>query len=185
VILVIHANLPHDFKRLPILRRLVNALQWALEATVDPECPIPFGNLAEFSLLYLLWTHEHVFYTYSVALDRFFATDALVTGLEKRRGMPAIAVQITLQRRASGKASDFVAKASKKFPGPLLYLRIDGKVTLNMATAFREALVSLWDDPARKLRRAHGVVVRSDGTKRWFRITQPEEARRRRRRKRI
>ena len=149
----------------------------------DPECPIPFGNLAEFQLTYLLWQFEDVFYTYSVALDRFFATDILVTGIGKRRGVPAVAVQITLQRWASGKASDFVAKASKKFGGPLLYLRIEGKVTKRMATAFREALEALWDDPARQARRAHGVVVCSDGSKRWFRIAQPHEARRKRRRR--
>lgn len=149
----------------------------------DPECPIPFGNLAEFQLTYLLWQHEDVFYTYCVAFDLFHATDILVTGLRRRRGVPAIPVQITLQRWANGKASDFVAKASKKFPGPLLYLRIEGKVTLKMATAFREALEALWDDESKKSRRAHGVVVKSDGSKRWFRIPQPGEARRRRRKK--
>lgn len=150
----------------------------------DPECPIPYGNLAEFQLTYLLWQFEDVFYTYSVALDRFFATDILVTGIGRRRGVPAIAVQITLQHWASGKASDFVAKASNKFDGPLLYLRIEGKVTKKMAAAFREALVALWDDPARQERRAHGVVVSSDGGKRWFRIAQPGEARRKKRRPR-
>jgi hypothetical protein len=150
---------------------------------LDPECPIPLGNEAEFQLLYLLWQREDVFFTYTVALDRFFATDALVTGIGRRRGLPAIPVQITLQRWAGGKASDFVAKASKKFAGPLLYLRIEGKVTLKMATAFREALVALWDDPTKQTRRAHGVMVRSDGVKRWFRIPQPNEAQRRRRRK--
>ena len=150
---------------------------------MDPECPIPDGNDAEFRLFYLLGWWEDVFYTYTVAFDRFFATDALVTGLKKRRGVPAIAVQVTLQKQAGGKASDFVAKASKKFPGPLLYVRIEGKVTLKMATALREALVDLWDDPARKDRRAHGVIVRSDGTKRWFSIVQPDEAKRKKRRK--
>ncbi len=151
---------------------------------LDPECPISFGNLAEFRLLYLLWRREDVFYTYTVAHDRFFATDALVTGIGRRRGLPAIPVQITIQRKANGKASDFVAKASKRFAGPLLYLRIEGDVTLKMAAAFRDALLSLWDDPAKRTRRAHGVVVRSDGAKRWFRILQPHEARRRKRRKR-
>lgn len=149
---------------------------------MDPDCPIPEGNEAEFRLLYLLWQREDVFYTYSVALDRFYATDALVTGIGRRRGLPAIAVQITLQAWANGKASDFVARASRKFKGPFLYLRIEGKVTLRMATAFREALEALWDDPSKQSRRAHGVVVKSDGGKRWFRIAQPHEASRRRRR---
>lgn len=152
-------------------------------ADLDPDCPIPFGNLAEFQLTYLLWQRENVFYTYSVALDRFHAVDILVTGIGRRRGLPAIPVQITLQRWANGKASDFVAKASKKFGGPLMYLRIGGKVTLKMAQAFREALETLWDDPSKKARRAHGVVVYPDGSKRWFRIAQPHEARRRRRKK--
>lgn len=149
---------------------------------MDSDCPIPFGNLAEFQLTYLLWQRENVFYTYSVALDRFHAIDILATGIGRRR-RTAIPVQITLQKWANGKASDFVAKASKKFGGPLLYLRIDGKVTLKMAQAFREALEALWDDPAKQTRRAHGVAVHSDGSKRWFRIAQPHEARRRRRKK--
>lgn len=149
----------------------------------DPDCPIPYGNLVEFQLTYLLWQGEDVFFTYSVALDRFFATDILVTGIGKRRRQ-AIPVQITLQKWAGGKASDFVAKTAQKFSGPLLYLRVEGKVTKRMATAFREALETLWDDPTKKERRAHGVVVRSDGSKRWFRITQPDEARRKKRRKR-
>lgn len=141
---------------------------------MDKERPIPPGIEAEQTLLYLA-REAGLYYTYSVALDLYHATDAVATGLVRlKRRLPAAAVQLTTQRHANGKAKRFVEKAAEKFSGPLLYVRMAGRVTPEMAEAFIEALVALWTDPSKKKRRAHGVTVGPDGSLHWFGLsTQP------------
>lgn len=136
--------------------------------------PVPPGIMAEQTLLYLA-REAGLYYSYSVALDLHHATDAVATGLVRlKRRLPATAAQLTTQRRANGKAKRFVEKAGKRFSGSLLYVRMDGEVTPEMAEAFIRALVTLWTDPSKRRRRAHGVTVRSDGTLNWFGLsTQP------------
>lgn len=113
--------------------------------------------------------------TTSSDLDDFHAIDILVTGHPRRKGAPRTALQITVARKSSGKAGRFARWAGKRIKGPLLYVRCRGHANQAMVEALRDALYEVWDNPDWREQRARGLVIRSDGTRRWFRIPQPDD----------
>jgi hypothetical protein len=141
----------------------------------DRDRTVPDGIEAEHQITYLL-RRLGFYQTMTTELDEEHATDALVTGHRKvKEKRPPIAVQLTKRRKSHGKAAKFVARAGKRFKGPLLYVKLRGRITLEMAQAIKTALFALWEDPERKLKRAHGINAYSDGRLRWFAIPQPPE----------
>jgi hypothetical protein len=117
-------------------------------------------------------------FTISTDLDLTHAIDILVTGHESHRlGRGRIAVQLTSCRRSNGKAKDFAKRAGRRVKGPLLYAKFQGRPGPKMAKALDRGLLELCRaDGPKAARRAHGFMIYSDASTRWFGIMQPSQA---------
>ena len=138
----------------------------------DPDEPLSRGDIVHYRLFALL-RRLGFRMTIATELDDFHAIDILVTGHARHKGAPRMALQITVARKSNGKAGRFSRWAGKRIKGPLLYVRCRGEATLPMAEALRSAIFDVWNDPDWRSQRARGLVIRANGTRRWFRIPQP------------
>ena len=105
----------------------------------------------------------------SEILDHVHKIDALVHSAPPLTGFhEPIALQVTQKRDEAEKIRNFFEKAPGGTKGPLLYVEMDGRVTLSMAMGVRNALISLWLEEPRRQEREHRLVVRSNGTYEWL-----------------
>lgn len=108
----------------------------------------------------------------SPELDNTFKIDGLIEKIDRGPSNPLpIGLQITQSIGRFEKIRTFTVEAAK-WPGigPLLYAEIYGQISRAMLTALRNALLSLWNEPFRRKRKAWRVTVYTSGDIEWYPI---------------
>ena len=107
--------------------------------------------------------------TQSHELDHARKIDALVHEIGAlRASYRPIGVQITQKKDDARKIDVFYERAVDGTDGCLLYVEVHGKVTLPMAMALRNALVSLWLESPRSRQRCHRLAITQSGAYWWL-----------------
>ncbi|WKZ28986.1 MAG: hypothetical protein QY323_05695 [Patescibacteria group bacterium] len=108
-------------------------------------------------------------FTQSTALDHVYKIDILVQEIEPLAALRyPIGVQITQKRDAAEKIRTFYERSRNGTRGPLLYVEVHGRVTLEMSVALRSALIALWLEAPRQRTREHRLAITQSGTFWWL-----------------
>lgn len=105
----------------------------------------------------------------SQMLDHTHKIDALVHTVQPLRGLyHPVGVQITQKKDAAEKIRIFYERGPGGTKGPLLYVEVHGRVTMHMAAALRNAIVSLWLEAPRNKRPIHRLAITQSGAYWWL-----------------
>jgi len=106
--------------------------------------------------------------TFGSDLDNLYATDTMIIGAEGLSGYhKPILTQLTKSIGATGKIARWLRRSGQGPIGTRLYVEMRGKVTHQMAKAFREACFQIWNGQ-RDARKFHGITIDSEGGVTWW-----------------